>query len=105
MDVRSADVHNSRFTHGLYVKYGCTFAGEEKNHYKTKSIAETLAPAWNDSRVASIANVTDAVIEAFETESINFTVFGVQKEGAGGSQKVWSNLMRSDLETLPLCFS
>ena len=30
VDVRSADINNSRFTHGLYVKYGCGFLNEKK---------------------------------------------------------------------------
>jgi len=88
VDVRSADVYNSRFTHGLYVRYGCTFASETKDHYKTKAIAATLQPTWNDSRLVTVAKVTDDVIEAFETDSINFTIFGVQKEVAAGKQKV-----------------
>ena len=89
VDVRSADIYNSRFTHGLYVQYGCTFAGENKDHHKTGHKKDTLKPVWNDSRLVSIANVTDAVIEAFESDSINFTVFGVQKEGSGAKPKVF----------------
>ena len=88
VDVRSGEVFNSRFTHGLYVKYGCVFAGEEKNSHKTSVLADTLKPTWNDSRVVTIAKVTDETIEAFETDSVTFTVFAVQKEGAGGVQKV-----------------
>ena len=30
MDVRAADINNTRFMHGLYVQYGCGFMGEKK---------------------------------------------------------------------------
>ena len=40
VDIRSGEIYNSRFTHGLYVKYGCTFAGENKDHHKSKESAK-----------------------------------------------------------------
>ena len=87
IDVRCAEVYNSRFTNGLYVQYGCTFAGELKDHYKTKSLTDTLQPNWSDSRLTTIEKVTDEIIEAFESDSITFTLFGVQKD-SGNAPKV-----------------
>ena len=49
VDIRSGEVYNSRFTHGLYVKYGCTFAGEQKDHHKseeTSRIVTRFAYFW-----------------------------------------------------------
>lgn len=42
VDIRSGEVYNSRFTHGLYVKYGCTFAGEQKDHHKSKETSRIV---------------------------------------------------------------
>ena len=36
VDVRSADINNSRFTHGLYVQYGCGFLAEKKDFFQKK---------------------------------------------------------------------
>ncbi len=88
VDVRDAEVYNSRFNHGLYVKYGCSFAKETKDHHKTKTLTGTLAPSWKDSRMISIDKVTEEIIEIFETDSINFTVMAVQKAGDGAAPKV-----------------
>ncbi|CBY07661.1 unnamed protein product [Oikopleura dioica] len=88
VDVRDAEVYNSRFNHGLYVKYGCSFAKETKDHHITKTLTGTLAPSWKDSRMISIDKVTEEIIEIFETESINFTVMAVQKAGDGSAPKL-----------------
>jgi len=88
VDVRDAEVYNSRFNHGLYVKYGCSFAKETKDHHKTKTVTGTLAPSWKDSRMISIDKVTEEIIEIFESDSINFTVMAVQKAGDGSTPKL-----------------
>jgi len=88
VDVRDAEVYNSRFNHGLYVKYGCSFAKETKDHHITKTLTGTLAPSWKDSRMISIDKVTEEIIEIFETDSINFTVMAVQKAGDGSAPKL-----------------
>ena len=125
VDVRSADINNSRFTHGLYVQYGCGFLAEKKelfkkfqknwlsdifwheksiircqnfgifffwkikkDAYKTKCLDGSLSPKWNDSRLISIPKMTEEILEAFESDSITFTVYGKQVEGKGAAPKV-----------------
>jgi len=88
VDVRSADINNTRFTHGLYVQYGCGFMGEKKDAYKTKTIEKTLSPTWNNSRTLTIEKMTEDVLDKFESEAITFTVYGLQVEGKGATSKM-----------------
>jgi len=94
VDVRSADINNSRFTHGLYVQYGCAFLAEKKDAYKTKVLSGSLSPKWNDSRLISIPKMTEEILEAFESDSITFTVFGKQVEGKGNAPKMSTREMK-----------
>jgi len=94
VDVRSADINNSRFTHGLYVQYGCGFLAEKKDAYKTKCLDGSLSPKWNDSRLIAIPKMTEEILEAFESDSITFTVYGKQVEGKGTAPKMSTREMK-----------
>merc|ERR1712235_5874 len=94
VDVRSADINNSRFTHGLYVQYGRGFLAEKKDAYKTKCLDGSLSPKWNDSRLISIPKMTEEILEAFESDSITFTVYGKQVEGKGTAPKMSTREMK-----------
>ena len=48
----------------------------------------SLSPKWNDSRLISIPKMTEEILEAFESDSITFTVYGKQVEGKGTAPKV-----------------
>ena len=60
----------------------------KKDAYKTKCLDGSLSPKWNDSRLISIPKMTEEILEAFESDSITFTVYGKQVEGKGTAPKV-----------------
>ena len=60
----------------------------KKDAYKTKCLDGSLSPKWNDSRLISIPKMTEDILEAFESDSITFTVYGKQVEGKGTAPKV-----------------
>ena len=64
------------------------FFENKKDAYKTKCLDGSLSPKWNDSRLISIPKMTEEILEAFESDSITFTVFGKQVEGKGTAPKV-----------------
>ena len=61
---------------------------QKKDAYKTKCLDGSLSPKWNDSRLISIPKMTEEILEAFESDSITFTVYGKQVEGKGAAPKV-----------------
>ena len=67
----------------------------EKDAYKTKCLDGSLSPKWNDSRLISIPKMTEEILEAFESDSITFTVYGKQVEGKGTAPKVKVNGLES----------
>lgn len=64
------------------------FLKYKKDAYKTKCLDGSLSPKWNDSRLIAIPKMTEEILEAFESDSITFTVYGKQVEGKGTAPKV-----------------
>merc|ERR1712136_109143 len=62
--------------------------------YKTKCLDGSLSPKWNDSRLISIPKMTEEILEAFESDSITFTVYGKQVEGKGTAPKMSTREMK-----------
>lgn len=68
---------------------------KKQDAYKTKCLDGSLSPKWNDSRLISIPKMTEEILEAFESDSITFTVYGKQVEGKGTAPKVSHLVCRS----------
>ncbi|XP_022096097.1 kinesin-like protein KIF28P isoform X3 [Acanthaster planci] len=77
--VRNGEIHKSRFSHGLKVKYKCY---QETDYTWTTEKRDTLSPEWNHSRIVSIPSTTEDVLSYFENSSIKFSVYGRQIDTA-----------------------
>ena len=83
VSIRNGEVHKSRFSKGLKVKYKCY---NEQEFTLTNEIKDTLSPEWNHSRIVSIPSVTEDVLAYFENSSIKFSLYGKQIDSAPDSK-------------------
>ncbi|XP_038077973.1 kinesin-like protein KIF28P isoform X3 [Patiria miniata] len=83
VNIRNGEIHKSRFSHGLKVKYKCY---NENEYTWTDEKKETLSPEWNHSRIVSIPSTTEDVLSYFENSSVKFSVYGRQIDTAPDSK-------------------
>ena len=77
MTIRNGEVHKSRFSKGIYVKYR-TKAEEEYTVTDTK--VNTLSPEFNCTKIFSIPKVTQETLEWFDSGCITFLMYGRQED-------------------------
>ena len=75
--VRSGEVHKSRYSKGLTVKYKYQ---NEQDYSSSPTVKDTLSPEWNYSRVISIPSVSQDHLDFFDSNSISFMLYGTQVE-------------------------
>ncbi|XP_031552052.1 kinesin-like protein KIF28P [Actinia tenebrosa] len=75
--IRTGEIHKSRFSKGIYVKYK-TKADEEYTVTDTK--VNTLSPEFNNTKIFSIPKVTQETLEWFDSGCITFLMYGRQED-------------------------
>lgn len=76
--IRHTEVNRSCYRHGIYVKYKSY--GEE-TPTQTKTVHETLAPEFNESKVFSIPAIGEEHLDWFDAGCMTFYVYALQKDG------------------------
>lgn len=75
--IRNATVHDAKFNKGLYIKYR---PFKETEFTSTKSVAGTLSPEFNHSKVFHFDSVKQDHLDWFDTGCIAFQLFGHQED-------------------------
>jgi len=75
--IRSAEIRDSRFSVGSFIKY--KLEGDE-DFTTTEIVKGSLSPEFNHSRVVKIDKVTQETLEFFEYSCITFLLYGSQED-------------------------
>ncbi|XP_046842712.1 kinesin-like protein KIF28P [Xenia sp. Carnegie-2017] len=82
--IRTAEVRNSRFSKGLYVKYKTFDQTEEFT--KSPVVKDSLSPEFNHSTIFSFPAIRDEHLEWFENGCITLMLYAIQKESLADSR-------------------
>lgn len=77
MTIRNGEVHKSRFSKGIYVKYRTK---AEEDYTVTDTKVNTLSPEFNNIKLFSIPKVTQETLEWFDSGCITFLMYGRQED-------------------------
>ena len=83
MTVRTADVHNSRFSKGLFVQYK-TF--DDAEYTKSPVIKDSLSPEFNHSSTFSFPVIRDEHLDWFENGCITLMLYAIQEDSLADSR-------------------
>ena len=92
--IRSAEVLNSRYNNGIYIKYNVK--GEQE--VQTQTVQGTLKPQFNYCQTVTFPTITEQHLDFFENGCITFFVYGIQKD-------IPPDVKLSKLSTKVICFS
>ncbi|CAB3998979.1 kinesin KIF28P [Paramuricea clavata] len=76
--IRTAEVHNSRFSKGLYVQYKTYDQSEE--YTKSPVVKDCLSPEFNYSTIFSFPAIRDEHLEWFDTGCITLMMYAIQED-------------------------
>lgn len=84
--IRNANVHDSRFNKGLYIKYK---SFQETEFTTTKTVKDTLSPEFdeNDSKVFHFDVVKQELLDWFDSGCITFQLMGRQEDSDPDSSR------------------
>ncbi|XP_070198402.1 kinesin-like protein KIF28 isoform X3 [Littorina saxatilis] len=82
VSVRSAEIHKSRFSKGVLVKYKVPIV-HDKEYTETKWVTGSLSPEFNHSRVIGIDKIKQEHLDFFDVGCITFCVYGKQEDIEG----------------------
>lgn len=79
VSIRNANVHDSRFNKGLYIKYK---PFRETEFTTTKTVKDTLSPEFDekDSKVFGFDSVKQELLDWFDSGCITFQLMGRQED-------------------------
>ena len=94
VSIRNANVHDSRFNKGLYIRYK---SFQETEFTTTKTVKDTLSPEFDekDSKVFGFDSVKQDLLDWFDSGCITFHLMGRQEDSDPDSSrkrmttKVW----------------
>lgn len=75
--LRTGEVHKSRFSRGIYVKYKTQ---NDEEYTVTETKMNTLSPEFNHTKIFSIPNVTQETLDWFDSGCITFLMYGRQED-------------------------
>ncbi|XP_078336846.1 kinesin-like protein KIF28 isoform X12 [Crassostrea virginica] len=79
LTVETANIHKSRFSKGILVKYSVKNNGKMEE-VKTPTMKNTLTPTFNHSKVISIPKLKQENLDFFESGCITLSVYGIQED-------------------------
>nr|XP_022339429.1 kinesin-like protein KIF28P isoform X15 [Crassostrea virginica] len=79
LTVETANIHKSRFSKGILVKYSVKNNGKMEE-VKTPTVKNTLTPTFNHSKVISIPKLKQENLDFFESGCITLSVYGIQED-------------------------
>jgi len=75
--LRNGEVHKSRFSKGIYVKYKTQ---NDDEYTVTETKVNTLSPEFNHGKIFSIPKVTQETLDWFDSGCITFLMYGRQED-------------------------
>lgn len=86
VSIRNANVHDSRFNKGLYIKYK---SFQETEFTTTKTVKDTLSPEFDekDSKVFHFDVVKQDLLDWFDSGCITFQLMGRQEDSDPDSSR------------------
>ena len=86
VSIRNANVHDSRFNKGLYIKYK---PFKETEFTTTKTVKDTLSPEFDekDSKVFGFDSVKQELLDWFDSGCITFQLMGRQEDSDPDSSR------------------
>ena len=86
VSIRNANVHDSRFNKGLYIKYK---SFQETEFATTKTVKDTLSPEFDekDSKVFHFDVVKQDLLDWFDSGCITFQLMGRQEDSDPDSSR------------------
>lgn len=86
VSIRNANVHDSRFNKGLYIRYK---PFKETEFTTTKTVKDTLSPEFDekDSKVFGFDNVKQDLLDWFDSGCITFQLMGRQEDSDPDSSR------------------
>eukprot|EP00105_Crassostrea_gigas_P042658 XP_019926806.1 PREDICTED: kinesin-like protein KIF28P isoform X13 [Crassostrea gigas] len=79
LTVENANIHKSRFSKGIMVKYSVKNNGKVEE-VKTPTVKNTLTPTFNHSKVISIPKLKQENLDFFESGCITLSIYGIQED-------------------------
>ncbi|XP_062573408.1 kinesin-like protein KIF28 isoform X5 [Saccostrea cucullata] len=79
LTIENANIHKSRFSKGILVKYSVKNNGKVEE-VKTQTVKNTLTPTFNHSKVISIPKLKQENLDFFESGCITLSVYGIQED-------------------------
>ncbi|KAK3716103.1 hypothetical protein QZH41_019651 [Actinostola sp. cb2023] len=75
--LRTGEIHKSRFSKGIYVKYKTQ---NDETFTMTETKVNTLSPEFNHTKIFSIPKVTQETLDWFDSGCITFLMYGRQED-------------------------
>nr|XP_034338764.1 kinesin-like protein KIF28P isoform X22 [Crassostrea gigas] len=79
LTVENANIHKSRFSKGIMVKYSVKNNGKVEE-VKTPTVKNTLTPTFNHAKVISIPKLKQENLDFFESGCITLSIYGIQED-------------------------
>ncbi|XP_061166469.1 kinesin-like protein KIF28 isoform X2 [Saccostrea echinata] len=79
LTIENANIHKSRFSKGILVKYSVKNNGKVEE-VKTPTVKNTLTPTFNHSKVISIPKLKQENLDFFESGCITLSMYGIQED-------------------------
>ena len=76
--IRTAEVHKTRYTHGLYVSF--RYLGDDGTATRTQTVKETLSPTFDFEKIVSYESITQEHLDWFDNGCISFTIHALQSD-------------------------
>lgn len=79
LTIENGNIHKSRFSKGIMVKYSVKNNGKVEE-VKTPTVKNTLTPTFNHSKVISIPKLKQENLDFFESGCITLSIYGIQED-------------------------
>ncbi|XP_048735911.1 kinesin-like protein KIF28 isoform X5 [Ostrea edulis] len=79
LTIETANIHKSRFSKGILVKYTVKNNGKAEE-VKTPTVKNTLTPTFNFSKIVTIPKLKQENLDFFESGCITLSVYGIQED-------------------------